>query len=803
MRKPRVTVAMAMHNSSRYLRECLDSILSQSMPDFELLIVDDGSEDNSCEIVESYDDPRIRLIRCHHDFISSLNTLLEESKGDYIARMDSDDIMLKDRLKIQCDYLSMHPEVTAVCSCAISIDSSGTAMGMIGQGNNISQITLKMMAEGNCVCNPSSMLRRSVIENSGIHYNPDYCYAEDYRFWTDLLLAGGRIDLLPEPLIKYRRTPGQVTQRYWEEMKASADNIKEDLIGILIESANPGYEDPMISFSENELTLIIPFLNEGDEVENTIKSFISYASGKIDIIAINDASYDSYPYMERLKEFKEVTYILNRKRLGVAGSRDKGVALCSTTYFLLLDSHMRAYDDSWLVEIPGLLKENDNRLLCCQSRPLIKNKKGETIPDVSIPQTFGARLLFTSGTLMPGIEWLKEEKNPGKSIETIPAVLGAGYATSRRFWKAIEGLYGLREFGFDEQLISFKTWYAGGSCLLMKDVVLGHIYRGTMPYPYTPDIYYFNSLFISEQLFPFKAKCAARSSAWIKDKEKFISAFQMIMAMESVIRENREKWQEETKFKFDSIVEMNRQCIALERTVDREISNRLPEVYAYLTSNLPAHPGLYSGKLGFSIWLFHYASTFGDEQAAKLATTLLNDVSKGIDPSDLSFNTGMTGLIWGLRYLKQNNLITSTIWINKDFEKKLYLKISELNLNKISEDLCFGMLHCLIIILSQDTEGKIPEEIMEIGDRIANIFLKGRGETPLVYAAMLWKELRYEISESSKLKNNLTIELTDWIMPANFLPRNPKFWKLSLKDGILSSTIIRLIKPQLSHEQVK
>ncbi|EJW91688.1 glycosyltransferase, partial [gut metagenome] len=96
-----ISVCMPMYNASRYLRECIDSILIQTFTDFELLIVDDGSEDDSVAIVESYTDSRIRLIRNRHDYIGSLNLLLKEARGKYIARMDADDVMLPYRLKAQ------------------------------------------------------------------------------------------------------------------------------------------------------------------------------------------------------------------------------------------------------------------------------------------------------------------------------------------------------------------------------------------------------------------------------------------------------------------------------------------------------------------------------------------------------------------------------------------------------------------------------------------------------------------------------------------------------------------------------
>ena len=106
-----ISVCMPMYNASRYLRECIDSILSQTFTDFELLIVDDGSEDDSIAIVESYTDPRIRLIRNRHDYIGSLNLLLKEARGKYIARMDADDVMLPYRLQVQYDYMETHLDV--------------------------------------------------------------------------------------------------------------------------------------------------------------------------------------------------------------------------------------------------------------------------------------------------------------------------------------------------------------------------------------------------------------------------------------------------------------------------------------------------------------------------------------------------------------------------------------------------------------------------------------------------------------------------------------------------------------------
>lgn len=201
---PKISVCMAMYNAAPYLRECVDSILAQTFTDFELLIVDDGSTDGSVDIVRSYADPRIRLICRPHDFIASLNTLLDEARGQYIARMDADDVMLPDRLQAQYDYLTGHPEVAAVCSQADRIDQTGAVIGRIGHGDDIMRITPRMMCETNHICNPSTMMRRDIVSEAGLRYEREYEFAEDYRFWSRVVSECGPVDCLPKQLLNYR-----------------------------------------------------------------------------------------------------------------------------------------------------------------------------------------------------------------------------------------------------------------------------------------------------------------------------------------------------------------------------------------------------------------------------------------------------------------------------------------------------------------------------------------------------------------------------------------------------------------------
>lgn len=112
-----------------------------------------------------------------------------------------------------------------------------------------------------------------------------------------------------------------------------------------------------------EMTVIIPFLNEGSEVEETIKSIKSHATIPFDIIMINDASTDKYDY-EKIAQTYNCVYRAHKTRVGVASSRDEGVLLAQTEYVLMLDAHMRVYQDDWLEKMLSHLKELPEDLLC-------------------------------------------------------------------------------------------------------------------------------------------------------------------------------------------------------------------------------------------------------------------------------------------------------------------------------------------------------------------------------------------------------------------------------------------------------
>lgn len=772
-----------MHNAATYLRECVDSILNQTFANFELLVVDDGSTDDCADIVRSYSDQRIRLICRPHDFIASLNTLLTEARGRYIARMDADDIMMPDRLRLQHDYLEAHPEVAAVSACAIKIDEAGNPIGRITTGDNGAAVvvTPRRMCEFNQVCNPASMIRRSVIDSLGLRYDPTFQVASDYRFWCDLLMGGAAIHLLPFDAIKYRISSGQISTARSDESEASATRIRRDLTMELVAAANTGYtRDPVIESSGHKLTLIIPFLNEGDEVENTVRSFLNHGgAGRVDIIVINDCSYDSYPYMERLTAIPGVTYILNRERLGVAASRDKGVSLCRTPYFLLLDAHMRAYDDLWVTEIPRLLRENDRRILCCQNKAL-KVEAGRAVPNSTSFQTYGARLSFDRYRLFPGIEWINEDMNPSSDVETIPAVFGAGYAASKKYWLHIGGLKGLIQYGFDEQMISLKTWLEGGECLLLKRVVLGHIYRDKMPYTNTPYCMIYNSMIVGELLMPLRERSMTLASACIHQRQKFLTAYSRV---KSYLEENpsvKVMAKSIINRDFCDVFSINHIISNLNRNVYADILSRLPKIANGIMTEECFEAGLFKGSMGRAIWLYHYGEYSSDSQATEAANIFLKHSLSHLDSHVIDFANGLCGIGWGLIYL----YIKGFIPLYKEKIQEIISMIDEyLTVNReISPD--YGTLAFSCAIASIRTPFLFSDSSIGSMEKAARYILDKSKDAIEVFYGFLWLHMRFR--KSNEMPGP---QLFDWMSPSNFIASDRRFWSLSLRDGVLATSI--------------
>lgn len=232
--KPVISVVMPVYNAKKYIKDAIDSIVHQSFEDFECIIIDDGSTDNTRDIINSYDDRRIVLVENGHDYIGSLNKGMNTAKGKYIARMDADDIMHPDRLRIQHYIMETEPSIT-VCGTWINIFGENTRNRVFGEGNGLVENPLLIFLKRCFIAHPTAMIRADYLRKHRIQYKKEYNYAEDYKLWTDIAMQGGKFYVENQPLLYYRTSEDQVTNRKRENQKKVAERISNEVLDFLLE----------------------------------------------------------------------------------------------------------------------------------------------------------------------------------------------------------------------------------------------------------------------------------------------------------------------------------------------------------------------------------------------------------------------------------------------------------------------------------------------------------------------------------------------------------------------------------------
>lgn len=308
----------------------------------------------------------------------------------------------------------------------------------------------------------------------------------------------------------------------------------------------------------NKLTVIIPFLNEGQEIGNTVKNLRETAGNEVDILLINDASYDAYDYEQVARTYR-TAYIRNPERLGVAASRDLGVQRIQTPYFLLLDGHMRFYQSDWHEILAKEIEQNERALYCCYCLPL--NDRCEVQPHKT---TFGAAIDLDFRSDNPHlltVRWVQQDLTPGSDRGNIACVLGAAYAASKAYWTRLRGLAGLRMYGSDEAYISMKVWMEGGSCILLKDLKAGHIFRKKFPYPVESADTLFNRLLITETLFPPFYRNEVYNNARKTQSSHLRQAMELLAESSAKIQELQAHYRQIGNRTFESFLEFNERIV--------------------------------------------------------------------------------------------------------------------------------------------------------------------------------------------------------------------------------------------------
>lgn len=239
-KNPRVSVLMPVYNGERCLREAVESILNQTFTDFEFVIVDDGSTDNTWQILQGYaaNEPRIALVRNETNvgLARSLNKGLELARGEYIARMDADDVSLPERLATQVAFLDEHPEVGVVGCAAYVIDAEGSPTSIMRQPT-MHGLILWSLCFSTPFIHPTVLLRKAVIERVG--WYDDVLSANQDRDLWQRLSSVTRFANLSDAFLSYRIHPGSVSHIHSDiQVRNSAKAGQRMMAKIL------GYEIP-------------------------------------------------------------------------------------------------------------------------------------------------------------------------------------------------------------------------------------------------------------------------------------------------------------------------------------------------------------------------------------------------------------------------------------------------------------------------------------------------------------------------------------------------------------------------------
>lgn len=221
---PLVSVLMPVYNCERYLRQTLMSLTSQTMTDFEVILVNDGSTDSSGKIIEEFanNDSRFRVLnQANQGIVAALNNGLALAKGKYIARLDGDDLAHPNRLQLQVEYLEKHQSCVCVGSLYRAIDENGALIWTQKIFSRLKQTNLTIFPPRvTTLPHPSIMLRTSDL-NSINGYRSQFPHAEDYDLFLRLSRIG-TLDIIPQHLLDYRVHQSSLSSQNLEKQLNSA-----------------------------------------------------------------------------------------------------------------------------------------------------------------------------------------------------------------------------------------------------------------------------------------------------------------------------------------------------------------------------------------------------------------------------------------------------------------------------------------------------------------------------------------------------------------------------------------------------
>jgi glycosyltransferase involved in cell wall biosynthesis len=243
MKTPRISVITAVYNGSKYLAQTIDSVLAQSFGDFEYILVDDGSTDNSKDVIASFNDPRIKVISHDRNYglVAARNTAISHARGELIALTDQDDVSKPERFERQVAFLDAHPAIALAATWEIEVFEA-TGLEKVKKFRDYADFELSYaLLFRNPLGNSTLMFRRSKVQTPAYALNYPLC--EDYNFIAKMSWIGG-VALMQEKLVMWRDHGANYSTQKASEMQQYAIKLQ----GELLERLGVPYSDAQLKF---------------------------------------------------------------------------------------------------------------------------------------------------------------------------------------------------------------------------------------------------------------------------------------------------------------------------------------------------------------------------------------------------------------------------------------------------------------------------------------------------------------------------------------------------------------------------
>lgn len=312
----KVSIVMSVYNGASFLRNTIESVLNQTYTNFEFLITDNASSDETVSIIKSYKDTRIMLVinKENKGYVANINTMIKKSSGKYICRQDADDIIRKDKISKLVNFMENHQEVGA---CGYYVNIFGSSKGKNRYELEDKKIRSAMLFENQM--DSLSMIRASLFEK--LNFDESFIPTEDYKFWFEVMKCS-KLANIPHYLLDYRvhgtntsiekkdlgdRNRLEVQTQIFEYLFNTKinDDQKEALRILYNDVVKDKYEYKIIS---SELETMAKLGVRNDNLDK--KTFISYLSKRWFIFCLrNNIKYLFYPNFIKITHF--ITFVIN------------------------------------------------------------------------------------------------------------------------------------------------------------------------------------------------------------------------------------------------------------------------------------------------------------------------------------------------------------------------------------------------------------------------------------------------------------------------------------------------------------